>query len=315
MCARCPPLRLTLLPFVWTENNDQAAVTLVRDIHPGHEILWQTNNLLPVGDIEITKHGTVTIDSNNAFAVLNEVTRIRAIEEGAGHWMGLLPEPEGAGGVAYIGGKTSMSQLTESTIAHELGHNFNLFHADCGGAAGPDPTFPWPNGSIGAWGYDPRDGGSLVPPDWADMMSYCPPEWISDYYFTNSLRYRLDDEGAPPSRTPGAGRSLLVSGRVSADGTPRLDPAFVIDAAPRAAGRRGAVRAHGAGVRTEASCSRSASACRRSRTGTGVPPSPSCSRPRRRGRRSWRACRSPGRAGRRRCGRGASRRWRFCAIR
>ena len=227
-----PPLRLTLLPFVWTGNSDQAAVTLVRDIHPGHEILWQTNNLLPVGDIEITKHGTVTIDSNNAFAVLNEVTRIRAIEEGAGHWMGLLPEPEGAGGVAYIGDKTSMSQLTGSTIAHELGHNFNLLHADCGGAAGPDPTFPWANGSIGAWGYDPRDGGSLVPPDWADMMSYCPPEWISDYYFTNSLRYRLDDEGAPPSRTPGAGRSLLVSGRVSADGTPRLDPAFVIDAAP-----------------------------------------------------------------------------------
>lgn len=227
-----PPLRLTLIPFVWTENNDHAAVSLVREIHPGHEILWQTNNLLPVGDIEITKHGTVTIDSNSAFAVLNEVVRIRAIEGGSGHWKGLLPEPEGAGGVAYVPGKVSMSQLSGSTIAHELGHNFNLFHADCGGASGPDPTFPWLNGAIGAWGYDPRDGGSLVPPDWADLMSYCPPEWISDYYFTNSLRFRLADEGAPASRTPDAGRSLLVSGRVSADGTPRLDPAFVIDAAP-----------------------------------------------------------------------------------
>ena len=227
-----PTLRLTLIPFVWTGNSDPAAATLVSEIHPHHEILWQTNNLLPVGAFVITKHQSVTIASNSAFAVLSEVGRIRAIEGGTGHWKGLLPEPEGAGGVARIGGKVSMSQLSESTIAHELGHNFNLRHADCGSAAGPDPTFPWPNAAIGAWGYDPRDGGSLVPPDWADLMSYCPPEWISDYYFTNSLRYRLADEGAA-SRVPAAAtRSLLVSGRVSADGTPSLDPVFVIDAPP-----------------------------------------------------------------------------------
>ena len=134
--------------------------------------------------------------------------------------------------MAFIGGKSSLSNLTESTIAHELGHNFNLSHADCGNAAGPDPTFPWPNGAIGAWGYDPRAGGSLVPPDWADLMSYCPPEWISDYYFTNSLRYRLADEGTP-SRGPAARtKSLLVSGRIGPDGVPSLDPAFVIDAVP-----------------------------------------------------------------------------------
>ncbi len=227
-----PTLRLTLIPFVWTGNSDPAAATLVSEIHPNHEILWQTNNLLPVGAFVITKHQSVTIASNSAFAVLNEVGRIRAIEGGTGHWKGLLPEPEGAGGVAYVGGKVSMSQLSESTIAHELGHNFNLRHADCGSAAGPDPTFPWPNAAIGAWGYDPRDGGSLVPPDWADLMSYCPPEWISDYYFTNSLRYRLADEGAASRVPAAAARSLLVSGRVSADGTPSLDPVFVIDAPP-----------------------------------------------------------------------------------
>ncbi|WP_423930275.1 Ig-like domain-containing protein [Candidatus Palauibacter sp.] len=227
-----PTLRLTLIPFVWTDNSDPAAVTLVSEIHPNHEILWQTNNLLPVGAFVITKHQSVTIASNSAFAVLNEVGRIRAIEGGTGHWKGLLPEPEGAGGVAYIGGKVSMSQLSESTIAHELGHNFNLRHADCGSAAGPDPTFPWPNGAIGAWGYDPRDGGSLVPPDWADLMSYCPPEWISDYYFTNSLRYRLVDEGAASRAPAAATRSLLVSGRATADGVPSLDPAFLIDTSP-----------------------------------------------------------------------------------
>ena len=234
-----PTLELTLIPFIWTGNNDPAARALVAEIHPDHEILWQANNLLPVGAFEITKHRPVTIDFNDASAVLIEVGRIRTMEAGTGHWKGLLPNPDGSRGVAGIGGKTSVSNLTGSTIAHELGHNFNLLHADCGGAAGPDPTFPWPNAVIGAWGYDPRAGGSLVPPDWADLMSYCPPRWISDYYFTNSLRYRIRDEGAPARVPAAATRSLLVSGFVAADGTPRLDPAFVIDAppvTPRAAG-------------------------------------------------------------------------------
>ncbi len=227
-----PPLGLTLIPFIWAGDNDPAASMLVAEIHPDHEILWQTNNLLPVGAVEITTYRPVRLDFNDAFAVLSEVSRIRAIEGGSGHWKGLMPDLEGAGGVAWIGGKTSVSQLNESTIAHELGHNFNLRHADCGNAAGPDLTFPWPNAAIGAWGYDPRDGGSLVPPDWADLMSYCPPEWISDYYFTNSLRYRLADEGFPARVPTAATRSLLVSGQVAADGTPRLDPAFVIHAQP-----------------------------------------------------------------------------------
>ena len=227
-----PALELTFIPFVWTGDNDVAARALVAEIHPGHEILWQTNNLLPVGAFETTKHGPVTLDFNDAFAVLSQVSRIRTIEGGSGHWQGLMPDLEGAAGVAWIGRKTSVSELSESTIAHELGHNFNLRHADCGNAPGPDPTFPWPNAAIGAWGYDPREEGSLVPPHWADLMSYCPPEWISDYYFANSLRYRLADEGTP-TRVPGAAtRTLLISGFIAADGTPRLDPTFVIEAPP-----------------------------------------------------------------------------------
>ena len=230
-----PTFRLTLVPFVWTGDNDPAAATLVEEMHPDHEILWQTNHLLPVGAFEITKHAPVRIDSNNVFDALAEVGRIRRMEGGSGHWKGLLPAPEGGAGLAWTGGKTSfsgLSNLIESTISHELGHNFNLSHADCGNAPGPDSTFPWSDGATGVWGYDPRDGGSLVPPDWADLMGYCHPEWISDYYFTNSLRYRLRDEGAP-SRVPAATtRTLLISGFIAADGTPRLDPAFVIEAPP-----------------------------------------------------------------------------------
>ncbi len=226
-----PTLRLTLVPFIWTGDDDRATATLVEELHPDHELFWETNRLLPVGAFEIKKHEPVLVDSNDPFDLLPETKRIRAMEGGDGHWMGLLLHASSGFSVAYQSGKASFVQPHHgSTIAHELGHNFSLGHAPCG-VSPADPTFPHADGSIGVWGYDPRDGGSPVPPHSPDLMSYCAPRWISDYRFTNSLRFRLIDEGGG-SAAPAAGRALLVSGRIDADSTLHLDPAFVIDAAP-----------------------------------------------------------------------------------
>ena len=226
-----PALDLTVIPFVWTHDNDRRAVSLVDELRPDHELLWATNRLLPVGAIEVTKHEPVMTDSNNAFTLVREVERIRTLEGGTGHWQGLLFNPAGnIAGVARTPGKVSFVHPEASVIAHELGHNFSLSHAPCG-VTDADPRYPWTNGGIGVWGYDSRDGGSLVPPDAPDLMSYCHPRWVSDYHFTNSLKFRLTDEGAP-SAARTAARSLLVSGEIGGDGSLRLDPAFVVDAPP-----------------------------------------------------------------------------------
>ena len=63
-------------------------------------------------------------------------------------------------------------------------------------------------------------------------MTYCSPRWISDYSFTNALRYRLFDEGPPAAAIAASSRSLLLWGGVSADSVPFLEPAFVVDAPP-----------------------------------------------------------------------------------
>ena len=64
-------------------------------------------------------------------------------------------------------------------------------------------------------------------------MSYCGPTWTSDYYFTKALRYRLADERVSAvAHTADPLRSLLLWGGVGADGTPFLNPAFVVDAPP-----------------------------------------------------------------------------------
>ena len=231
-----PPLQLTLVPFISDADDNLAAVQFVTGATAEDEIFFETKTLLPVSTFEIRKHSSVRVDSNDIFNMLGEVERIRLMEQGTGHWMGLNANPAGAGGVAYFGanpvrgrGKVSVSRLDVGTIAHELGHNLNLRHTDCGNPAGIDPTFPYPSAQVGVWGYDPRDGGSMVSPNRVDLMSYCDPVWVSDYYFTNALRFRMADT---TEVRPAASRTLLVSGGASADGALHLDPAFVVETLP-----------------------------------------------------------------------------------
>ena len=228
-----PDLELTLIPFLWSENPDSAILDLTRDMSPGDPLLRDIRDLLPVAEIELAIHEPVVTNSNNAFSMLDQTGAIRAAEGGTGYFMGTLTgSVSGALGVAYVPGWVSFSIADSSVMAHELGHNLSLYHAPCGGAGGPDISFPQSDGSIGAWGYD-FSAGSLVQPSIRDLMSYCNPTWVSEFYFTNSLRHRLVWEAAEGSAPPAAPTlSLLVTGGVGEDGSPYLAPAFVIDAPP-----------------------------------------------------------------------------------
>ena len=231
-----PLFDLTLIPFVWTQTNDRSVVELIEAIATdpeNHEMLEETRTLLPVGDLDVKAHEPVISSSNNGYGLRANAQAIRAMEGGTGHYMGMMPEPvTGAAGAAFIATRVSFSIPSPTTIGHEFGHNMSLFHAPCGGAGSPDPSYPHPDGSTGAWGYDFRDGGSLVHPSTGrDLMSYCSPRWISDYSFTNALRYRLFDEGPPAAAAVAATtRSLLLWGGVGADSVPFLEPAFLVDA-------------------------------------------------------------------------------------
>ena len=229
-----PVFDLTVIPFLWSPDPDSAVVELVEDMAAdpdGHEMLWETRTLLPIGDLEVTAHEPVRVSTHNVFQLLSETAMIRTMEGGTGHYMGMITgRHSGASGVANLGGRSSFATDSEGTIAHELGHNLSLGHAPPG-PADPDPAYPYPDGSIGAWGYDFRDGGRLVSAATCDLMGYCSPSWISDYHFSNALRYRLHTaapEGAPQTAVPA--QSLLLWGDVDGVGAPFLEPAFVVEA-------------------------------------------------------------------------------------
>ena len=231
-----PELDLTLIPFLWSEAPDSSIVNTVEAMSTdpeGHELLWATRALIPVGDLRVTAHEPVISSSSAAIELLHETRAIRVMEGATSHYMGMLPDDdrEGVVGVAFVPGRTSFSLARASTIAHELGHNMSLRHAPCN-VFGP-ASYPHDGGSIGVWGYDFRGGGRVIPPDTGDLMSYCRPRWISDYHFARALHFRLADEGVPPAaRAPGVRpvRSLLLWGGADADSVPFLEPAFVVDA-------------------------------------------------------------------------------------
>jgi hypothetical protein len=80
-------------------------------------------------------------------------------------------------GVGFAGFETAF------TMAHEVGHAHGREHSPCGGAASPDPYYPYSNAGLGSWGYDIVSKELIAPTKATDIMGYCNPQWISDYTY------------------------------------------------------------------------------------------------------------------------------------
>jgi hypothetical protein len=124
-------------------------------------------------------------------------------------------------GVGYAG-------AAEDTAIHEVGHAHGLDHAPCGGVSGTDQQFPYPDGSIGFWGYDPFAKKMIDPTVYKDMMSYCDPKWISDYFYQKVFRRVRTDNKYFNDWMPGPYNPIQRFTPVEIDGgSSVILPAFV----------------------------------------------------------------------------------------
>ncbi|MXW06095.1 MAG: hypothetical protein F4Z81_13675 [Gemmatimonadetes bacterium] len=230
--AEVPPLDLTLVPFLLMSNPDWTLADYAAGLSPNDELFRMTRETLPVGDFQLNVREpvwtSVASEAKNTISMLVEVFVVRILDGAPGHYMAILPASERVG-VAVIPGSIGVSALNGQIIAHELGHNMNLRHAPCGGPAGLDPDYPYVDGTTGAWGYDLLSG-SLVSPRNHDLMSYCPPGWISDFHFVKALIYRRSLETPVPAARAASATNLLLWGEVNDLGEIVLHPAFAVDA-------------------------------------------------------------------------------------
>jgi hypothetical protein len=149
----------------------------------------------------------------------------------------------GLAGLGYVPGNASLTfdvpnspRAVLETLTHELGHNFSLPHAPCGGPARPDPQYPYANAQLGGpgryiWGYNAATQAFTDPrrTDIHDIMSYCSGDTFSDYNYRKMQVFQTPSDRAA-KQTAGANAAaagpqelLLVSGQI-AQGKAEMTP-------------------------------------------------------------------------------------------
>lgn len=181
-------------------------LTPVSVIQPGGatgqvvDVAAQLKRIWPLKDVEVKTRAPYTastvlpsMDFNAWAQVRDEIGAIRAMDNSQRTYYGFVrvDYTQGVLGIAQIGDGYAIGVdannlgLEEAlqTCQHELGHTMGRYHAPCGGAAGPDPTYPYAGAKIGSWGYDAKLKQLMQPMGYVDLMSYCSPAWVSDYNY------------------------------------------------------------------------------------------------------------------------------------
>ncbi|MEP7088453.1 MAG: M66 family metalloprotease, partial [Gemmatimonadota bacterium] len=213
-----------LTGVVSTSNKDALLAKAVK-IHPisGYSsdvhAIYTTNALTLAGG-----------NGNGAWeAILNEMQALRVAEASPRNYFGIVKTAYSGGiaGISYIGGNASVAYDGSSAveiISHELGHSWGRSHAPCGISGNTDSNYPYPAGNIGVYGYDVSTG-TLYPPTTAEVMSYCHPQWISDYTYTDVYMWRVGHPSASNFVSADLEPCILVWGHV-ANGRVVLEPSF-----------------------------------------------------------------------------------------
>jgi len=235
-----PTIAMRLVPVYQTRNE------LLGDATEANRRDWvsEARLLLPTPEVDVDLHPVVStnaspLDPENAgngwVQILTEINvmRIAEVHEDR-HYFGAVKVSytSGIAGLGQMPGFTAIGWdydgSREGVLAHELGHNLGLAHADCGGPAGVDPAYPYPMGQIGTWGLDVDNEIPMHPFDTFDLMSYCQPKWISDYMFEKVVALNPVEESAAP---PAATECLLVWG-YRTENELVLEPALTVITVP-----------------------------------------------------------------------------------
>jgi len=215
-------------------------------------LLTKTVKIHPISTYGADVHATYTTNAlaltgsnaNGAWeAVLGEILALRTAEGSQRNYFGIVKTSYQSGieGISYIGAGASVGYDGSSVVdvvAHELGHAWGRSHAPCGINGSTDPSFPYPAGNIGVYGFDVSTK-TLYPPATADVMSYCHPQWISDYTYKGVYNWRVGHPTAADVVSADFQPCIIVWGHII-NGSVELEPSFEALTHPSLPARSGA---------------------------------------------------------------------------
>ena len=243
-----PPLELTAVPVLYAENPDSSVIPWVDSIGElGAESpqvgLFRYSFPFSEFSAKAREPYITSLDltvEDNTWGIILEMEPVYRAEKATGYWYAIANAPQEDGyvrGIARLNGLVSFGKPWDTELAHEVGHNLDLLHAPCGGALGTEPDFPYPNGSIGVWGYDFRDGSVVSPERRRDIMGYCYElGWLSDYYYEKVIRVRANkDETWTNGELSGVGPEgdMLVLWGGVLNGELRIEPVHSMVTTPK----------------------------------------------------------------------------------
>jgi predicted outer membrane repeat protein len=258
--AGVPPLAVVLIPIAYQENGE--GPTYRPDMGPENAYgLKGLQEVYPIPGVATIPHSEFYFDGdltaptgaecrpewNRLLGLLKQLRlQERPGEKATGgsrvmpKYYGVLPSEAACfGGLGYLPGAVSMGLVYQDKVsAHEIGHNLSLKHVDstvCGQNPGSlDNDYPHADASIGYVGLDVYDLRTYSPEVSRDVMSYCRPQWISDYHYEKMMGELL-----PVTAQEASARlvlqepmdALIVTGQIAADGqSGELDNALPLQA-------------------------------------------------------------------------------------
>ncbi len=242
-----PPFNLRLVPVQQNRNGPVGVATTT--LLNSFRAMWPLNTINVVARAPLVIDYTIGTQSFDDWGrLVRDIEILRQTEGTTSYYYGLV-RTAGRSGVlglangiparAAIGvdeGSDFGAEESRLTFVHEMGHTLSLRHSPCGGAAGPEPTYPFPDGRTGSFGMDLFSNNAIQPPATNDIMTYCRPYWVSAFNYRKVMDFRQANPNGQGLTAPTG--VLLVSGDI-VDGALSLDPAFSMTTSPAKADAAG----------------------------------------------------------------------------